>query len=76
MVGAGLGAFSQLADGIVGGRLFGIVGNIASPWGLAAFFVGRLTMSPRWGAVAGALTPVMGVAVYYLAGALRGYDRR
>ena len=50
VVGVGLGAFSVLADGIIGGRLFGILGNIASPWGLAAFFVGRLTTSPKRGA--------------------------
>lgn len=31
VVGAGLGAFSLLADGTIGGRLFGILGNIASP---------------------------------------------
>jgi len=73
VVGAGLGTFSVLADGIIGGRLFGILGNIAAPWGLAAFFVGRLTTSPRRGAAAGALTLVVGVAVYYLVGALRGY---
>ena len=73
VVGAGLGAFSVLADGIIGGRLFGILGNIAAPWGLAAFLVGRLTTSPRRGAAAGALTLVVGVAVYYLVGALRGY---
>ena len=72
VVGAGLGAFSVLADGIIGGRLFGILGNIASPWGLAAF-VGRLTTSPKRGAVAGALTLVVGVAVYYAVGAARGY---
>lgn len=72
-VGLGLGVFSQLADGIIGGRLFGILGNIATPWGLAAFFVGRLTTSPRRGAVAGALTLVVGVAVYYAGGAIRGY---
>jgi len=42
VVGVGLGVFSQLADGIIGGRLFGLLGNIASPWGLAAFFVGTL----------------------------------
>ena len=53
VVGVGLGGFSLLADGIVGGRLVGILGNIASPWGLAAFFVGRLTTSHRRGAVAG-----------------------
>jgi hypothetical protein len=74
VVGVGLGVFSQLADGIIGGRLFGILGNIASPWGLAAFFVGRLTTSSKRGAAAGALTLVAGVVVYYLFGALRGYD--
>jgi Family of unknown function (DUF6518) len=74
VVGVGLGVFSQLADGIIGGRLFGLLGNIASPWGLAAFFVGRLTTSPKRGGAAGALTLVVGVAVYYLFGAIRGYD--
>jgi hypothetical protein len=73
VVGAGLGTFSVLADGIIGGRLFGILGNIASPWGLAAFFVGRLTTSPRRGTAAGALTLVVGVAVYYSISAARGY---
>jgi hypothetical protein len=73
VVGVGLGGFSLLADGIVGGRLVGMLGNIASPWGLAAFFVGRFTTSPKRGAVAGALTLVVGVVVYYLGGALRGY---
>jgi Family of unknown function (DUF6518) len=73
LVGVGLGGFSLLADGVVGGRLVGILGNVASPWGLAAFFVGRLTTSSRRGAVAGALTLVVGVVVYYLGGALRGY---
>ena len=73
VVGVGLGVFSQLADGIIGGRLFGILGNIASPWGLAAFFVGRLTTSPKRGAAAGALTLVVGVAVYYAVGLARGY---
>lgn len=73
VIGAGLGVFSLLADGVIGGRLFGILGNIASPWGLAALFVGHRTTSPRPGAVAGALTLVVGVATYYLIGALRGY---
>jgi hypothetical protein len=45
VVGAGLGVFSQLADGVLPGRLFGILGNIAAPWGLAAFLVGRRTTS-------------------------------
>jgi uncharacterized protein DUF6518 len=73
VVGGGLGAFSVLADGIIGGRLIGILGNIASPWGLAAFFVGRLTTSTKRGAAAGALTLVVGVAIYYAVGAARGY---
>jgi hypothetical protein len=46
VVGAGLGAFSVLADGIIGGRLFGLLGNIAAPWGLAAFVVGRSRRRP------------------------------
>jgi hypothetical protein len=49
VVGVGLGGFSLLADGIVGGRLVGILGNIASPWGLVAFFVGRLATEPNRG---------------------------
>jgi hypothetical protein len=73
VVGVLLGIFSMLADGIIGGRLIGILGNIASPWGLAAFFVGRGTTSPRRGAVAGAVTLVVGVATYYLLAAGRGY---
>ena len=51
----------------------GILGNIASPWGLAAFFVGRLTTSTKRGAAAGAVTLVVGVAIYYAVGAARGY---
>jgi hypothetical protein len=73
VVGAALGVFSILADGIVGGRLFGTLGNLASPWGLAAFLVGLRTTSLRRGALAGALTLVVGVATYYLGVALRGY---
>ena len=73
VIGAGLGVFSVLADGIIGGRLIGILGNIASPWGLAAFLVGRLTTSTKRGAAAGALTLVVGVAIYYAVGAARGY---
>jgi hypothetical protein len=73
VVGGLLGTFSILADGIIGGRLIGILGNIASPWGLAAFLVGRRTTSSRLGAAAGALTLVVGVTTYYLGTALRGY---
>lgn len=71
--GAALGVFSILADGVVGGRLFTILGNLASPWGLAAFLVGLRTTSLRRGALAGGLTLVVGVATYYLGVALRGY---
>ena len=74
VVGAGLGVFSVLADGILPGRLFGILGNIAAPWGLAAFLVGHSTTSWKRGAVAGGLTLVVGVAVYYLSVAARGYE--
>jgi hypothetical protein len=73
VVGAALGVFSILADGVVGGRLFTILGNLASPWGLAAFLVGLRTTSLRRGALAGGLTLVAGVATYYLGVALRGY---
>lgn len=73
VVGCLLGTFSILADGIIGGRLFGILGNIASPWGLAAFLVGRRTTSSKLGATAGALTLVVGVTTYYLGTAFRGY---
>jgi Family of unknown function (DUF6518) len=73
VVGVVLGAFSTLADGIIGGRLIGILGNIASPWGLAAFFVGRGTTSRRRGAALGAVTLLVGVATYYVLAAGRGY---
>jgi len=73
VVGIGLGIFSILADGIVGGRLIGILGNIAAPWGLAAFLVGLRTTSLRRGAIAGGLALVVGVATYYLGTAVRGY---
>lgn len=72
-VGAGLGVFSLLADGVIPGRLFGILGNLAAPWGLAAFLVGHRTTSWTRGAIAGGLTLAVGVGVYYLGGALRGY---
>src|SRR6185436_10360375 len=58
VVGAGLGAFSMLADGIIGGRLIGILGNIASPWGLAGYFVGEVNL--LWTAIALVAGPVMG----------------
>jgi hypothetical protein len=73
LVGVGLGVFSQLADGIIEGRLILILGNMAAPWALAAFVVGFHATSVKEGAVAAAVTLVVGVAVYYLGGAVRGY---
>jgi hypothetical protein len=40
VAGVALGAFSVLADGILGGRLFTILGNLAAPWSMVAFLVG------------------------------------
>ena len=73
VVGIALGVFSILADGILPGRLFTLLGNIAAPWALGAFVVGFRATSPRQGAVAGALALVVGVATYYAGVALRGY---
>ena len=73
IVGVGLGVFSILADGIVDWRAFVILGNLASPWGLAAFLIGLRTTSLRKGALAGALALLLGVATYYVGVALRGY---
>jgi hypothetical protein len=71
--GMGLGLFSVLADGILPGRPFVLLGNMAAPWGLVAFFVGRVTTSTRRGATAGGVTLVIGVGAYYLGTAVRGY---
>src|SRR5262245_3613654 len=68
VVGIALGVFSILADGILPGRLFTLLGNIAAPWALGAFVVGFRATSPRQGAVAGALALVVGVATYYAGG--------
>jgi len=71
VAGVGLGLYSVLADGILPGRLFVLLGNMAAPWGLVAFLVGRRTRSIRRGAAAGATTLVIGVVVYYVATAIR-----
>lgn len=74
-VGAGvaLGIGSILADGVIPSRFTDIVGNLASPWGLVAFFVGRRSDRPLPGALGGALALLVGVVVYYLIGSVRGY---
>jgi hypothetical protein len=73
VVGVALGVFSVLADGILPGRLFTLLGNIAAPWGIAAFVVGYRAPSVRQGALVGGLALVVGVAAYYLGAAIRDY---
>jgi hypothetical protein len=73
VAGAALGVFSIVADGVVGGRLFVILGNLASPWGLAAFLVGLRATSLLRGLLAGGLTLLVGVGTYYVGVAIRGY---
>ena len=67
-----LGSSSELSR-LRTARVFEVLGNLASPWGLAAFFVGYRAASWRQGAFAGALTLVVGVATYYNGGVVRGY---
>jgi Family of unknown function (DUF6518) len=73
VVGVALGVFSILADGIIPGRLFTLLGNIAAPWGIAAFVVGYRARSIKQGALAGALALVVGVVTYYAGTAIRDY---
>lgn len=68
-----LGVFSLLADGIIPGRLITLLGNIAAPWGIAAFVVGFRAASVKQGALAGAAALVVGVATYYVGAAIRDY---
>lgn len=74
VVGGLLGLFSFLGDGRIGSRALGLLANLASPWAVAAFFVGRVAGSPKRGAAAGALTLISGVASYYLLGVAAGYS--
>jgi hypothetical protein len=71
IIGLCLGAFSTLADGVVPGRAVTTLGNIISPWVIAAFAAGRLSPSPRAGSWAGTVALAVGVVTYYLAAALR-----
>lgn len=70
-VGIGLGVFSVLADGVVPWRALTILGNIISPWAVAAFAVGRLCSSARRGGGVGTVALLVGVATYYLGQAVR-----
>ena len=76
-IGLVLGVFSVLADGVLPWRVLTTLGNILSPWVLAAFAAGRSARSVRAGAAAGTTTLVLGVATYYvgrtlLAGVVHG----
>jgi hypothetical protein len=73
VVGVALGVFSLLADGILPGRLFTLLGSIAAPWAIAAFVVGYRAASLRRGALAGTVALVVGVATYYAGAGARGY---
>lgn len=64
-VGCGLGAISVWGER-AGVRVLTIVANLASPWGLAALVVGRLTSSMKRGAFAGGLTLLVGMAAFYV----------
>jgi hypothetical protein len=65
-VGGALGTISFIGEGAGGSRALTIIVNLASPWGLAAFLVGRLAPSPKWGAFAGGLTLLVGMATFLL----------
>lgn len=73
LVGVALGLLSLLGDGVLRLRLFTLVGNLATPWAVPAFLVGRLATSRRFGALAGGLVLLTGVATYYGVWILRGY---
>ncbi len=64
-VACGLGAISVWGER-AGVRVLTIVANLASPWGLAALVVGRLTSSMKRGAFAGGLTLLVGMAAFYV----------
>lgn len=70
-IGLALGVFSVLADGVVPWRLFTTLGNILSPWVIAAFAAGRFVRFPRAGGWAGTGALVVGVVSYYIFGAIR-----
>jgi hypothetical protein len=70
-VGSGLGVFSVLADGVIASRALVILGNIISPWAVAAFVVGRFARSWQRGGRAGSLALLLGVAVYYVGQGVR-----
>ncbi|MEA2516734.1 MAG: hypothetical protein QOG16_572 [Actinomycetota bacterium] len=66
LVGGALGALSVFGEGPGRPRALVLVANLASPWGLAALFLGRWTREPRRGAIAGAGALVLGMVAFYV----------
>lgn len=69
--GVAVGGLSVNGDGIVPSRAVVLVGNLAAPWVLTAYLVGRRASNPRAGAVSGALALLLGCLVYYLSRLIR-----
>ena len=63
VVGGGLGLLSMVGESSQ--RALTILVNMAAPWALGAFIVGRLAPSPKLGALAGGATLVVGMATFY-----------
>ncbi|MBA3373111.1 MAG: hypothetical protein H0T98_06275 [Euzebyaceae bacterium] len=71
--GAALAIFSSLGDGIIRVRLLTVLGNLGSPWGLAAFGLGLVTTSRLRGSVAATLLLLIASAIYALPLILGGH---
>jgi hypothetical protein len=73
LAGVALGGFSFAGESGISWRLTVILANLAAPWALAAFFLGRTTTKARLGALAGGAALAVGVITYYLLGTVAGY---
>lgn len=73
VVGVVLGLFSFLADGRIPLRLFELLGNIATPWALTAWLMGRRAPSSPVGAAVGLGTLLVSAVTYYSAATLAEY---
>lgn len=60
-----VGGLAVLGDGVVPMRAIGLMGNLAAPWVITAYVVGRRTQGPASGAVTGAMAPVVGCVVLH-----------
>jgi hypothetical protein len=68
LAGVGLGGLSVLGDRVdveTPWRVVALLGNLAAPWTLVAFAVGRFATSAWRGSLAGTVTSVTGVFAYY-----------